>query len=225
MLLVAEPVLGPEYVATVEGADAEAVQRLGHLILQSVQPVVLDQDPEEVLVREALGLVRQALLGERLVDVRAVLGVAQALLALGLGALAGRADVHHRQAGPLGEGEGARVERVRELLVVLRDHAGAAAVGAIELDQLDAEGVGDQCRRAVQLGREAAAHAAGPVRQPHSAISSAIACGDIGCVHQDPAPGARPVSVPGLDSLSAISSGSGSTSVSGASWSASSPRM
>ena len=46
--------------------------------------------------------------------------------------------------GLLGEGEGAGVERVGELLVVLGDHAGAAAVGAIELDELDAEPLGDQ---------------------------------------------------------------------------------
>ena len=43
------------------------------------------------------------------------------------------------QPGLLGEREGAGVERVGELLVVLGDHAGAAAVGAVELDQLDAE--------------------------------------------------------------------------------------
>ena len=61
--------------------------------------------------------------------VLAVLGVpVEALLALGLGALAGRADVHHQLAvGLLGERERARVERVGELLVVLGDHAGAAA--------------------------------------------------------------------------------------------------
>ena len=83
----------------------------------------------------------------------AVVGVrVEALLALRLGALAGRADVHHRQPGLLGEREGAGVERVGELLVVLGDHAGAAAVGAVELDQLDAEPLGDQRHRAVQLG-------------------------------------------------------------------------
>ena len=43
------------------------------------------------------------------------------------------------QPGLLGEREGAGVERVGQLLVVLGDHAGAAAVGAVEFDQLDAE--------------------------------------------------------------------------------------
>ncbi len=87
----------------------------------------------------------------------------EALLALRLSALAGRADVHHREAGLLGEGEGAGVERVGELLVVLGDDAGAAAVGAVEGDQLDPEPLGDERHRAVQLGGEAARDAAGPV--------------------------------------------------------------
>ena len=39
----------------------------------------------------------------------------------------------------LGEREGARVERVGELLVVLGDDAGAAAARAVELDELDVE--------------------------------------------------------------------------------------
>ena len=94
----------------------------------------------------------------------AVAGVGvEALLALGLGALAGRADVHHRQPGLLGEREGAGVEGVGQLLVVLGDHAGAGAVGAVELDQLDPEALGDQGHRAVQLAGEAARDAAGPV--------------------------------------------------------------
>jgi hypothetical protein len=50
----------------------------------------------------------------------------------------------------------ARVQRVGELLVVFGDHAGTAAVGAIERHELDPEPVGHQRHRAVQLGREAA---------------------------------------------------------------------
>ncbi len=129
-------------------------------------------------------LVAQALGGERGVDVRAVLGVrVEALLALALRALAGRADVHHQLAvGLLGERERARVERVGELLVVLGDHAGAAAVGAVELDQLDVEQRRDAGHRAVQLGREAAADAARPVgdlhrRRPRDADGARAACG------------------------------------------------
>ena len=66
-------------------------------------------------------------------------GGVESLLALGLRTLARGADVHHRDAGLLRHGERARVERVRELLVVLGNHAGAAAVRAVELHQLDAE--------------------------------------------------------------------------------------
>ena len=122
-------------------------------------------------------LVGQALGRERLVDVLAVLGVGvEALLALGLRALAGRADVHHQVGAAadllLGERERARVERVGELLVVLGDHAGAAAGGAVELDELDVEQRGDLRHRAVQLRREAAAHAAGPVGDLHGSGSS-----------------------------------------------------
>ena len=104
-----------------------------------------------------------------LVDVGAVGGVGvETLLALRLGALAGRADVHHRQPGLLGEREGARVERVGELLVVLGDDAGAAAVGAVEFDQLDPEPLCDQRHRAVQLGGEAARDATWPVGELHT---------------------------------------------------------
>ena len=67
----------------------------------------------------------------------------------------------------LGERERARVERVRELLVVLGDHAGAAAGGAVELDELDVQHRRHLRHRAVQLRGEAAAHAAGPVRDLH----------------------------------------------------------
>ncbi len=92
----------------------------------------------------------------------AAVGV-EPLLAFALRALAGGADVHHRQVGLLGEGEGAGVEGVGELLVVLGDDAGAAAVGAVERDHLDAESVGRELHRAVQLRREAAGDATGPV--------------------------------------------------------------
>ncbi len=100
----------------------------------------------------------------------------ESLLALRLGALAGRADVHHRQVGLLGEREGAGVERVGELLVVLGDDAGAAAVRAVEGDQLDAELLGDELHRAVQLGGEAARDAAGPVGDLHDSL---VAIGDL----------------------------------------------
>ena len=95
----------------------------------------------------------------------------QALLALALRALAGRADVHHQLGAAcdllLGERERARVERVGELLVVLGDHAGAAAGRAVELDELDVQQRRDLRHRAVQLRGEAAADAAGPVRDLH----------------------------------------------------------
>ena len=71
----------------------------------------------------------------------AVLGVGvEPLLALGLRALARRADVHHQLAvGALGERERAGVQRVGELLIVLGDHARPAARRPVELDQLDIE--------------------------------------------------------------------------------------
>ncbi len=118
-----------------------------------------------------------ALGAQRLVDVGAVLRVrVQALLAFALRALAGRADVHHQVGAVgdllLGEREGARVEGVGQLLVVLGDHAGATAGGAVEGDELDVEHRRDHGHRAVQLGGETAAHAAGPVRDLHAVASS-----------------------------------------------------
>jgi hypothetical protein len=166
-------VLGPDDVAAVERAHPEPLQRPFHLAAELVEPVVLDQQPEEVLVVDPM-LVGEPILRERLVDVGPVGGVGvESLLALRLGALAGRADVHHRQPGLLGEREGAGVEGVDELLVVLGDHAGPAAIGAVELDQLDPQSVGDERHRPVQLGREPARHAPRPVRNLHrSACSS-----------------------------------------------------
>ena len=75
------------------------------------------------------------------------------LLALGLGALARRADVHHPLGAvdALGHRERARVQGVGELLVVLGDDARAAAVRAVELDQLEVEHGRDLRDRAVQL--------------------------------------------------------------------------
>ncbi len=85
----------------------------------------------------------------------------------------------------LGEREGAGVERVGELLVVLGDHARPGAAGAVEFDQLDVEQRRDLGHRAVQLRREAAAHAAGPVGDLHalvlpSGLSGAACCDALG---------------------------------------------
>ena len=157
MLVVGEPVAGPDHVAAVERPDAQAGQRAHHLGAQLLEPVVLHQHPEEVLVGEPLParLVGKALGRQRLVDMRAVGAVGvQALLTFRLGPLTGGADVHHRQPGLLGEREGAGVQGVGQLLVVLGDHAGAAAVGAVEGHQLEAQPVGDKRHRAVQLGSE-----------------------------------------------------------------------
>ena len=107
----------------------------------------------------------------------AVLGVGvEPLLTLGLRALARRADVHHQLAvGPLGQRERAGVQRVGELLIVLGDHAGPAARGPVELDQLDIEQRRDLRHGSVELRREPAAHATGPVRDLHACSSDADA--------------------------------------------------
>jgi hypothetical protein len=65
MLFVTESVARAKYVAAVERANAEAFERAHHAILQLLQAVILDQNPEEVLVGEALWVVVQALLRER----------------------------------------------------------------------------------------------------------------------------------------------------------------
>ena len=154
----------------------QVLQRALHALAQLVEAVVLDEQPEEVLVLEAL-LVLEAVVGEVLVDERAVLRVrVEALLALRLRALAGGADVHHRQLGPglLRERERPCVQRVGELLVVLGDDAGAAAGRAVELDELEVQQRCDVLHRAVQLGRETAADAAGPVGDLHRVVASVL---------------------------------------------------
>ena len=67
----------------------------------------------------------------------------------------------------LPERERARVQRVGELLVVLRDDAGAGAAGPVELDELDVEQRGDLRHRTVQLRGESPADAAGPIGDLH----------------------------------------------------------
>ena len=169
LVVDAQPGAGADDVAAVEGPDLEVGERVCDPRVQPLEPDLLHQQPEEVLVREAL-LVGEALAGERVVDVRAVVGVGvQPLLALALGALAGGADVHHqlRALHLLGERERAGVQRVGQLLVVLGDHARPRAAGAVELDQLDVQQRCDLGHRAVQLGREAAADTARPVGDLH----------------------------------------------------------
>src|SRR3954453_19920209 len=102
----------------------------------------------------------------------AVLAVpVQALLALALRALTGRADVHHQRGAVgdllLGERERAGVEGVGQLLVVLGDYAAPPARGTAELDRVDVRPRRAPRHRAVQLRREASAHAAGSVRDLH----------------------------------------------------------
>ena len=105
VVVVAQPRLRPQDVAAVERADAEPGERPLHLLAQGLEADVLDQEPEEVLVGEPVLArdVLEALAGERLVDVPAIGGVrVEPLLALRLRALAGRADVHHREARSAG---------------------------------------------------------------------------------------------------------------------------
>src|SRR4029079_5551755 len=54
VLLGADPGLGPAHSAAVEGPDAELGQRAGDLLLETIEAVVLDQHPEEVLVVPAV---------------------------------------------------------------------------------------------------------------------------------------------------------------------------
>jgi hypothetical protein len=57
---------------------------------------------------------------------------------------------------------------------VLGDHAGTAAVGAVELHQLEVEEGRDLRHGAVQLGCESPGHTPGPISQLHSVSSPAI---------------------------------------------------
>jgi hypothetical protein len=108
---------------------------------------------------------------DHLLEIGVALGVVgvEPLLALGPRALAGRADVHHPGGAldPLCHRERPRVQRVGKLLVVLGDHTRAAAVRAVELDELEVELGGDLRDSPMQLGGEAARDAAGPIRQLH----------------------------------------------------------
>ena len=114
--------------------------------LDRVEPDLLDHQPQEVLVDDAL-LVAS---GPRRASV--------SLTCSRYSVFASRRSWHSLcapwqveqmfiiRSAPLdllGERERARVERVGQLLVVLGDHAGAAAAGAVELDELDVEQRGD----------------------------------------------------------------------------------
>src|SRR5260370_1233501 len=69
-------------------------------------------------------------------------------------------------------------------LIVLVDHAGPAARGAVEFDQLEVEQRRDLGHRSVQLGSETTADATGPIGNLHadslSLIASASATGSAG---------------------------------------------
>src|SRR5439155_16876085 len=118
----------------------------------------------------------------------------------------------------LGEGEGASVQRVGELLVVLGDHARAGAARPVELDQLGVQQGRDLGHRAVQLGREAAADAPGPVGDLHAPSSSAAGAlcssASAGALSTWPSAAAPPGSAPGLGaSDSALAPAASSTPV------------
>src|SRR5947207_5637770 len=67
----AQPVARAHDVAAVEGADAQVGERPRHARAQLVEPDLLDEQPQEVLVGQAL-LVAEALGRERAVDVLAI---------------------------------------------------------------------------------------------------------------------------------------------------------
>src|SRR5438105_4086199 len=184
-------------VAAVEGTDSEVVQRTRDQRAQPLEPDLLHEQPQEVLVGQA-PLIAQTLVRERLVDVRTVLRVGvQALWAPALRPLAGRADVDHQLGSVdlLGERERARVQRVCQLLVVLGDHAGAGAAGAIQLDQLEVEQRCHLGHRPVQLGGKAATHTTGPVGDSHHSELSSLGAP---CSPPPPAPwaGLEPAAPP-----------------------------
>src|SRR5204862_3726203 len=77
-----QPVHGTNDVATVEGADAEVGQWSRDPLAQGVEPDLLDQQPQEVLVRDPL-LVAQPLVAKVGVDLLPIVAVGvQPLLAL-----------------------------------------------------------------------------------------------------------------------------------------------
>ena len=176
LVVDAQPVGRAHDVAAVERADAQVRQRPLDLRLDTSRPISSTSSHRKCLLVMPFSYVSPSADSVSLTWSRYGVLRVQALLALALRALAGRADVHH-QVGALGdlllgERERAGVERVRELLVVLGDHAGAAAGGAVELDELDVQQRRDLRHRAVQLRGEAAAHAAGPVGDFHSVRGS-----------------------------------------------------
>src|SRR5215208_1934516 len=96
-LVEAKSLRGPHDVAAVEGSDAKPGERALHALAQSVEADLLSHEPQEVLVPPApAGLVRETISLEVLIHLAAVVpACVKALLALGLRALAGGADIHH----------------------------------------------------------------------------------------------------------------------------------
>ena len=151
MVLDVQRLRRPDDVATVERRYLQLVQRPRHQSTQPVQPVVFNQDPQQVL-GFAVPAVLQTLFGEVRVDLRQILRVAHPVIRLGHHPLAGAADGEYGQTHLLGLGEIAGIQRVAEKLVLLLDDSGARTRPAGYLFQFDAHAVAHHARCRVEFG-------------------------------------------------------------------------
>src|SRR5579875_3059304 len=105
------------------------------------------------------------------IDPGAILRILQPQVGLSEHALAGAADGHDRQTHPLGLGNGARVDRVGD---VLGQNAGAGAGDVLHFLQFDAEFGRDPDRGGIQFGTSALGNTSGIKRVLHFSFASAL---------------------------------------------------
>ena len=164
--------LGPDDVAAVERRDFQPVERVDDHRAQLVETDVVDQQPQQMAHRHAAVVLGAELAQDRVGLAHVLFALEQLFVRRAHVAGAGRADRDHVvEAERFGLRVGAGVEHARDVAVGVVEDRGAAARGRGELDQLDAELVGEEHRRVEQFlarlfgdaaGEEAVALASAP---------------------------------------------------------------
>ena len=157
-------------IAPVEGGQPDAMQRTGDQFLQSVQSIILDENPEEVL-GVGVTLIFQPFLGEVAIHFCAIFGVPQAVVGLAHDALAGAADGHDGQVPILRHRKGAGVQGVAQELVLFLQDASARAGRTLHLPQVNPQALANQHGRRIQLGTAAPGHAPGERKRTSTLVS------------------------------------------------------
>ena len=161
-------------VAAVERREVDARELLDECALQSINPDVFNQHPEEMLNRR-VAVVLESFIGERGVDLCQVFGVSpHAMIGLRDDSLACGADGQDWQSHFLCHGERPDIQRVAQFLVLLLQDTSARARSTVHFDPLDAETVHDSDGRVEQLRARSSGNTTGVEGELHRFDSGSI---------------------------------------------------